>query len=104
MSFTGKENHSISLIDASKLTLTFRKSNTVGARIGGFFGKDTIQEILGQPDCVGIRYYYGLDDDGEKVLVLVGVNADENDLYEGILAEIAKPCPPRCPTKNPLNS
>lgn len=102
--FTGKEDHSISLKDASVLTYNYRQTVAADAKTGGFFGKDAIQAILNQDGCVGIRYYYGIDKEGTPVLVLVGSDARGNDMYEGVLAEMARPCPPACSNANPLNS
>ena len=102
--FTGQENHDISLADASAMTKKFRQSVPDDSRKGGFFGRDAIEAILAQRDCVGIRYYHGINDRGEPVIILVGVTADENDMYTGLLAEIAEPCPDQCSTPNSLNS
>jgi hypothetical protein len=101
MSFTGSEDHSISLNDAAKMTKNYRDRNP-GQIKAHFFGKDTIQSILDQDDCVGIRIYYALDDNGVKHLVISGVKADESDLYNGILAEKSWPCPPYCGDGSPL--
>jgi hypothetical protein len=104
MTFTGQENHQISLNDAAALTSRYRAQ--MGTRIlkGGFFGKDAIQAILNQADCVGIRYYYGLDANNIQVLVLVGTNAKGDDLVNGELAEMSIPCPDWCGGPNALNS
>ena len=40
----------------------------------------------------------------EADILIVGVNADGNDLYEGNLMELSVICPPFCSTNNPLNS
>jgi hypothetical protein len=104
MSFTGNEDHSISLTAAAHLTANYRASVATGSTIGHFFGKDAISDILAQTDCVGIRIYYGLKDDGEKQLVICGVTANGDDLYNGELAERSFICPTDCATNNPLNS
>lgn len=104
MPFTGNEDHSISLADAAKLTRRYRESVPTGSTIAHFFGKDAIQAILNQENCVGIRIYYGLNTDDAKQLVVVGVTPDENDMYNGILAEKSFICPTQCSTNNPLNS
>jgi len=104
MSFTGNEDHSITLADAAVLTKKYRDSVAAGTRIAGFFGRAAIEAILAQADSVGIRYYHGINDRSEPVLVLVGADADENDLYQGVLAEAAMPCPTRCSSANALNS
>jgi len=104
MSFIGNEDHSITLEEASQLTRNFRDHAPSGSRRGGFFGKDALQSILDQEGCVGIRIYLGRSEDGKPDLLLVGVDADENDLIEGQLAEKAYPCPPYCGSSNTLNS
>jgi hypothetical protein len=104
MSFTGEENHDIDLATASKWTKNYRQANPEDLK-AHFFGKAAIQAILNQDNCVGIRMYYALDDLGVKHLVLVGANASENDLYNGLLAERSKPCPTICDKSgSPLNS
>ncbi len=104
MSFTGEENHDIDLATASKWTKNYREANP-GELKAHFFGKSAFQAILNQPNCVGIRIYYALDDQGTKHLVLVGANASENDMYDGRLAERATPCPTICDKSgSPLNS
>ncbi len=103
MAFTGHEDHSISLQEASDLARNYRSANP--SRIKGeFFGRDDIESILAQEDCVGIRIYYGLDTQGTQKLVLVGVDGSENDLYNGVLMQQGQPCPPICGQSSPLNS
>lgn len=104
MEFTGHEDHSISLRDAAELTARYRAQMQPGDLKGGFFGKDAINAIFAQTACVGIRFYYGLDSDNKKVLVLTGVNADGHDLVDGELAEFSIPCPASCSEDNDLNS
>lgn len=104
MSFTGNEDHSISLATASEWTKNYRDDSPEDATIAHFYGKAAIQAILDQTDCVGIRIYYALDETGQKQLVIVGVDASENDLYTGLLAERSKKCPNTCSATNPLNT
>ncbi|MDP1744914.1 MAG: hypothetical protein Q8L90_05015 [Bacteroidota bacterium] len=103
MSFTGREDHAISLSDASAWTREYRTKNPSATK-GHFYGKDAIQAILNQTGCVGIRIYYAIDTAGAKQLIITGVTSDENDLYNGILAERGICCPPTCGVNNPLNS
>ena len=105
MSFTGTENHEISLQEASTMTKRYRDSQTEGGYIKAeYFGQEAIKAILQQENCVGIRIYYALDENMVKKLVLVGVDQNENDLYNGLLAERGLVCPPICPANNsPLN-
>jgi len=102
MSFNPNQDHSISLAAAAAMTKEYRDANP-GALLGGFFGKDAIQAILDQPDCVGIRYYYALDS-GAPTLVLVGAKANQDDMVNGELADSALPDPPNSSTPNALNS
>jgi hypothetical protein len=104
MAFKGDEDHSIKIDEAIQLTSNYRKSATPGSVQGGFFGKLAIQEILEQDKCVGIRIYYGREDDGTPTFVVVGVEENEDDLVDGKIAEQPIPCPPRCGSSNALNS
>lgn len=104
MTFTGNENHGITLTEAAEMTKNYRDTINTGDTIAHAFGAQAIQAILDQTGCVGIRIYYGLDENGAQQLVLVGVDSSENDLYQGLLAERAKKCPQSCSVANPLNS
>ncbi len=104
ISFTGKEDHSISLEDASNMTRNFQLQAAPNQIIGGFFGKDAVLAIISQEGAVGLRYYYGLDDERTSHIILIGVDADGNDIIDGLLAERALRCPPNCRESNDLNS
>ena len=100
--FTGNEEHKISLEDAIKLTRNFRISMSAGSIKAGFFGRNAFSKILAQPDAVGIRIYNAKLDDGSPTFVLVGVNAQGEDLTGGEIAEFGLPCPPYCPGTSDL--
>lgn len=108
MTYTGHENHSITLSNASALTKNFRDSlSDPSAIIGEYFGGDAIRSILNQTGCVGIRIYYGLDSSNVPSLVISGVDANGNDILTPgnvMLADTGRRCPPNCSTSNPLNS
>ena len=101
MAFDGSEGSKISVRDGAQMTANYRTANP-GERKGHFFGKEILQDILAQEGCMGIRMYYGLDDDGEKQLVIVGADASEDDMLD-IVADLSSPCPP-CGSANALNS
>jgi hypothetical protein len=101
--FTGSEDHSISLDEASAMTKKYRDTMPAGSRKGGFFGRDGLESILAQEGCVGIRYYNGINTAGEPVIILVGADKYEDDLYNGTLLEFAIPCPTQCSSDNSLN-
>ncbi len=104
MSFTGNEEHSITLADASVLTERFRDNMPWDDTIAEFFGKAALLEILEQEDCVGIRFYYGFDDQMRPSLVAVGAKPNQDDLVNGFIAETGRRCPVYCSTPNDLNS
>ena len=102
--YTGLEDHTISIEDAGALTRNYRMQAGKGAIKGGFFGRAAIEQVLAQEGVVGIRYYYGKENNERPVLILVGVDEFGKDLHEGFLCEMAMPCPPYCGGFNPLNS
>lgn len=103
MAFNGSEGEQISLNEASTMTSNYRTSNPNGL-LGHFIGKDILASILAQSGCMGIRVYYGENSNGQKELVIVGADANENDIITGIIADRTMPCPHRCSTQNSLNS
>ncbi len=107
--FTGNENQKIGFAAAGTLTRRYRDSMEalrVPYKKGGFFGSEGIQNLLDQENCVGIRYYYGLDANDVQVMVWVGVDSDENDLVgeDNLCLEMSIPCPDNCSEDNVLNS
>jgi hypothetical protein len=102
MSFSPNENHEITLAEASVMTEAYRDAN-LNSKIGGFFGKDAIQEILNQSECVGLKFYFAMKN-GNLTLVLCGAKANQDDLYLGYLADQCLPDPPHSSSSNPLNS
>jgi hypothetical protein len=97
--FTGSEGEEISLTTAASWTANFR-SEYPGAIKAYTFGRTILLDILGQTSCVGIRIYYALDGEGVQKLILVGVNADGDDLTSGIVADRGEPCPTFCDSGN----
>ena len=104
MSFNGNEGAIITLEKGSEMTARFRRTISTGYTLGQFIGSNLLNRILAQENCVGIRFYYALDENNKKNLVCVGVDANENDLYEGIVADEFQRCPPHSSNSNPLNS
>lgn len=104
MAFTGNEGEQISLALAHDMTKNYRQTIQQGETQAHFFGVNIINTILAQTGVVGIRMYYAIDEYGAKQLVLVGTDANENDLYNGIIADRSTPCPSFCGASNPLNS
>jgi hypothetical protein len=97
--FTGDEGEEISLATAEEWTANYRTANP-GAIQAYFYGNSILQDILDQENAVGIRFYYAIDDEDVPQLVLVGVDADGNDLTDGIVADRGCPCPTYCDSGN----
>ena len=104
MAFNGDEGSVVTLADASRWTANYRKTIPTGEIIAQFVGRDKLLEILDQEGCMGIRFYYGIGDDGKKNLIAVVAGSDENDMVDGVILERFLICPPRCSSRNSLNS
>jgi hypothetical protein len=101
--YTGNEQHVVSLDIAARYVQNFTSKASVPNIKGGYFGRNIFEQILAQPKCVGIRYYYAKTDSGASTLVLVGVDSTGSDMVQGVLGESIVPCPPWCPNSSPLN-
>jgi hypothetical protein len=104
-SFNGSEGKPIPLADARKWSEAYQEKNP-GSTKAHFFGRDIIEKILSEDGCMGVRIYYAIDDSGSKQLLLVGADAEGNNLLpaesgplgEGnIIADFSFPCPAFCP-------
>ena len=103
MAFDGTEGGQISKQQGATMTAAHRTANP-NDRKGHFMGKEILNQILAQDGCKGIRVYHGLNSSGERELVFVGADSNENDMLD-LVADLSKPCPSRCPpTSNDLNS
>ncbi len=101
MSFNGTEGKVISLADGAEMTQDWRNEHATQTK-AVFFGKDAIESLLEQPECVGIRMYYGINESNDYTLVLVGVTEDEDDMTE-IVINAGVRCPSFCGQGNTLN-
>lgn len=102
MAFDGTEGKEINLSEGAALTATYR-DNFPNETKAHFIGKDLLNDILAQSECMGIRIYYGIDSNGDKQLVIVGADGNEDDII-GIVADNLVPCPNSCGSANDLNS
>ncbi len=94
---TGREGSPIELELAASWTKHYR-DNHPGQTISQFFGKEILEKILAQRDCLGIRFYYAYDKPkgGKPHLIIAGVMRDGNDQIheeapEAVAAPGAKP-------------
>jgi hypothetical protein len=91
---TGKEGAEIDIKVATEWTQHHRHRHPGGV-ISQFFGRELLEKVLQQPDCVGLRFYYANSkpltgwqkfinkcfpkSEGEKHLIITGVNKDGKD-------------------------
>lgn len=101
MAFNGNEGEVVSLEDAASWLTNYSRENSDEIR-AHTVGKNKLLSILNQEDCEGIRTYYAIDGDGNRCLVMVGVDVDMNDQENGVILERLPPCPPYCGTTGVL--
>lgn len=104
MAFTGNEGKVITLSEASDWTAAYRATISQGDTLAHFFGRDNLEAILDQEGCMGIRIYYAIDEPSSQALVLVGADAAENDMENGVIVDKSVKCPPMCGNGSKLNS
>ena len=71
----------IGLSEGKKMISAFRQASP-GATQGYYIGRNIIDQILAQPDCVGINFRKCLTETNEEQLVYTGVNSDGKDIVE----------------------
>jgi hypothetical protein len=100
MALPSPKGHRIPLSEAAEQTKRHRDSMIKG----GLFLRQEVDELLAQPGCSGLRFYYGRNQAGADTLILVGVDQNGKDITDGVLLDIHFPCPPVCDDNNALNS
>jgi hypothetical protein len=78
------------------------------------FDRDAFDALLKQDGCTRVRIYFGMDEKNRVNLVIVGVDADDNDMVPqqtrsleedtSVIIEDGLRCPEMCPPSSPLNS
>jgi hypothetical protein len=104
MASSNQMGNFITLDEASEMTAHYRETIQPGETIAYAISKDFISQILNQTGCEGLRFYYGLNNDGEKTLVITGIDNAGNDMYNGLIADGVWKCPSICSARNSLNS
>jgi hypothetical protein len=100
MALPDPKSHRISLDEAAAQA----KRHRGGPHKGGMFLRAELDQLLAQPGCAGLRFYYGRKADGQDTLILVGVDEKGNDMEQGVLLEDHFLCPPWCGSANALNT
>lgn len=103
MSFDPQAGSSIPLDIAATFTANWR-SVRAGNTDAVYLNKNIILQILNQEGCVGLRSYNAINASQQQTLVMVGVDANGNDMVNGIIADYGSLCPPHCNPQSPLNS
>lgn len=80
------------------------------------FGRSGFDSLLAKGECVGIRIYYGMDEELKMHAIVVAVNKDGEDILNisssqnstlqgegGDVLDDAIRCPTICPPSSPLN-
>lgn len=105
-----RANEMIALYRENKETIlapNYKKTDVLA--FSETFNADDVRLLLSQPGCVGFRIRYGMDDKLWLHAILVGVDANGNDIViqnpgfglkgdGGYVVEDASRCPPDCPT------
>jgi hypothetical protein len=110
-------NHLISLAEAEEMTKHYRNMNEeilAGPYknkqilpICETFSREAFDKILLQVGCEKIRIYWGMDETDLVRLVIVGVNAQDQDMLpanDPVIMEAGTRCPLQCPPVSALNS
>jgi hypothetical protein len=103
MAFPPRQDHAITLEAAAALTRRYREAAGTGAQRATMFPRAVFEALLALPGCAGIRIYNGEGDDRTSQRVLVGVDAEGNDMTSATLFDQGLPCPPYCGGGNVLN-
>lgn len=99
----------ITLAQAQLWASNFRHSQQAGQNYIKAYklaGGNDMKRILDQQGCVDVRFYFGIENVGgsqNMKLFAVGVDANGDDLYNGLILDHSVPCPPMCGKPNPLN-
>lgn len=105
MAFPPNQDHKIPLAEAAAMTKRYRDGVAKGAEIAQMLPRAVYESLLKNPKVHGVRTYYARATDGKLQVVVVGVDADGNDLLDnGGIIDRGFPCPPVCGVANALNS
>ncbi len=106
-SYNGSDGGRIDLATARQWAQNFKNANPNPAEVRAhYFGRATLDQILAQKDCKGIRAYYAVNSAGEKELLVVGVDQTGNNMLpkspglapgDNTIMDNSYPCPPICP-------
>ncbi|MDA0984609.1 MAG: hypothetical protein O3C56_02245 [Bacteroidetes bacterium] len=95
--------HVITLAEAQEMTHAYQNATQFqGLTISCKIDKQSYQQLMDQEGCDGVRTYFALNDIGKLTIVVVGVDANGNDLTNGVILDKSDLCPHICPISSPL--
>jgi hypothetical protein len=65
------------------------------------YHRTSVDAVLAQAGCAALRSYYALDDSEQRELVVVGDDANGDDMAAGAVDDIMVSWPPYCGSANP---
>lgn len=97
--------NTISLEQAQKWALNWR--NNPNKEVKAFLIPEVdLSQVMAEEQTVNVRSYLGIDDLGNCKLMIVGVDAEGNDLINEdngqYIYDFTTGCPPSCDVKSPL--
>ena len=104
--YDGSDAGPIDLNLAKSWVAKFKKNAGPNEIQSRYFGRDVIDQILAQQGCTGLRIYYAINDGGERVMIISGVDSTGANMVstsptlvagENTLADFSWPCPGSCP-------
>lgn len=72
------------------------KSANVQQTEAVIFDAKVYSEIIAYPGVVKVASYFGINDEGKRTIILIGVDAKDQLLW-ATAADFGSLCPPRCP-------
>lgn len=98
----GKRNHELTHTQARTMRQAYLKKyeGRPGSLKPGAYGRNVFEKILKQKGCVGIRFYPGVDPDGNVTVLFAGFDKEGNDILAGTIGDNPWWCPPYCSAPN----
>jgi hypothetical protein len=98
----GRRSHRVTHATARRMREKFlrRYPGSRAPLAPGAYDRGIFEKILKQKRCKGIRFYPGLDEDGQVTLLFAGVDGEGNDILAGIIGDMPFRCPPYCASSN----
>lgn len=84
----------------------WRESGEVLDLKGFWVPGEDLTQVMAEEGVVDSRFYMAIDDDNQYHLLLVGVDAEGNDMIDAdqgwYIYDFSRPCPPMCSKTGPL--